>query len=191
MMGHLKTVVASIAVGLMIFAAYWYFTGASQAVDDFEDDTDDDDSDKDYTSYATFKIDIDIVSARTSGLILNPFTGNITQLTWEVSEYVSINQGKVYGPGTLGVRVGDPIGEYTVKILVMGPGSYQSSWVSSTGYILPHDYTDPQESTIYSGRCFFEEPGNYRVTVTLNSYDYASGATLILDQIVKQAEVEY
>lgn len=184
-MGHLKTVVVSVIVGLMVFAAYWYFTGSTNATEDFEDNTN-----EDYTAYATFKVSINIISARTSGLLLNPFTGNITQLTWDVSEYVSMSQGRVFESGTLGIRVGDPIGEYVVKILVMGPGSYQSSWESSTGYILPHDYTDPQESTIYTGRCFFEDPGRYSVTISLNSYDYTTGARLILDQIVKQAEVE-
>ena len=192
-------VVLALAVGLMTFLGFWFFVGFSDAIDDFTDNSDDTDGDgeqDDYTAYAVFVLKGEIVSSVDSITHLIPMNGQITSVSFEVKDYVSLDEGRIFESDTLrgGGGGGQLCGEYWFYIVIRGPDGYVAGWNSTHEPVLMHTDADPQIVEITSGRCFFPVKGAYTATVHLWVNDYWLEAMpglqiYLLDEDVKSVAV--
>lgn len=189
----------AIGVALMTFLGFWFFVGFSSAIDDFLDnseDTDNNGEQDDYTAYAVFTLKGEIVSAVDSITHLIPMIGQIDSVSYEIKDYVSLEEGRIYQPDQLrgGGGGGGLCGEYWFYIVIRGPDGYVAGWNSTHEPVLLHTESDPQVLEITSGRCFFPVKGTYTATVHLWVNDYWLDAmpslqVYLLDEDVKNLVV--
>lgn len=190
----MRLMFVAIAVFVSIVLLGAYLALSTESVDDFEDNVPDSDGDgvkNDYSWYAVFTVNCQIVSSDSLNVAVYPFDGEVTSITCDLQRFISLDTGRVYQGSDLlrGGGGGQAFGEYWFTIDVTGPASYKSAWTGGKGSIIAHDPADPQIVSLTTGRCLFQESGTYTVTVTFHALEYLSSDRYDLDVETKSFEV--
>lgn len=190
-----------VVVGALV--GYWSLIGFSSAIPDAEDNVPIPDNNgdgvpddtgngvgvPDYHYYATFKIELHIISQE--GIFeLEKYIGKIDSISPSVERFVSMEQGRVFeSEKLLKGRGGTFYGDYWVHIMVTGPDGYEAYWTSDGVPITGHTAIDPQYGTIDTGRFLMEKSGGYTVTVILKCRNNIDNISYDLDRMTQALAV--
>jgi hypothetical protein len=182
------------------FIGYWSLVGFASSVPDADDNVPVPDSNgdgipdenvpPDYHYYATFKIDLHIISQE--GIFeLEKYVGKIDNVAPNVERFLSMEQGRVFESEKLLKGGGGTFyGDYWVHMEVTGPENYVAHWTSDGASIIAHTALDPQYGTVDTGRFLMEKSGSYSVTIILKCRNNIDNISYDLDRITQALEVQ-
>lgn len=163
------------AVILVPFILFWSVVGFSVSVPDFEGsgsfwdlplpaDYEPGDEIDFPVKYAVFDLEAQIWPVYISE-VPTLVRGSILSFSYELADYISFDEGKVYEYERLTLHhpaPGETVGFYWCNITVTGPGGYHAWWQGDPIPLLAEKSPDnPAYYELVSGRCFFAVEGKY------------------------------